>query len=62
MLLWSSLFALQEYIIAEIEIKMLELKTLFMLVIILCHWSMAPDFKKTGKVLFKNIFEKVFKL
>ena len=43
------------------EIKMLELETLFILVNILWHASMAPDFKKMGKALFKNIFEKVFK-
>ena len=32
------------YIIAEKEIKILELETLFMLVNILCYRSLAPDF------------------
>ena len=43
------------------EIKMLELETLFMLVNIPCYRNLAPDFWKTGKALFKNIFEKFFK-
>ena len=40
---------------------MMELKTLFMLVNILCYRSLAPDFGKIGKALFTNILEKFFK-
>ena len=60
--LWCSpLFAFEEHITAEKEIKMLKLKTLFMLVnAVLYEYgpSLAP---KIGKASFKSIFEKIFK-
>ena len=50
--LWySPLFAFQEYIIADKEIKMLELEDLFMLMNILCYTSLVQDFWKMGKAL-----------
>ena len=59
---WSPLFAFQEYTIAEKEIKMLQLKALFMLV---NNYSVlykyGPRFLKNGKALLKNIFWKVIK-
>ena len=56
--LWC-LFAVQKYVIAEKEIKMLELETLFMLVNILSYkTSMASGKKKWAKLYLKIFLKK----